>query len=120
MCSRRAWDGAAGVADREDRPLAIFAAGDANPASRTIIFARVLEQILKNESYVMFFTGDLHVGTIAFDLGIHPSGSALRSSICASSNCERSTELKAICSRPASICERSNRSSIMLVIRNVW
>src|SRR5437870_2134419 len=69
--SRRAWDRAAGVADCQDRPITLFSTGDANTAARAIIFSRVLEQILQDESHVMFLTGDLHILTIAFNLGIH-------------------------------------------------
>src|ERR1700730_8258919 len=74
VLSRRAWDGAAGVADREDRPVPLFATGNANTGGGTIIFSRVLEQILEDKSHVMFLTSDLHGGTIAFNFGIHTIG----------------------------------------------
>src|SRR5436190_22413157 len=70
----RVRDGATSVADRDNRPLTLLAARNANATAWTIIFARILEQILQNESHVVFLTGDLHVGTITFNLGIHPIG----------------------------------------------
>ena len=74
MRSRRAWDGTAGVADREDRPVAVFATRDANTAARAIIFPRIFEQILQDKSHVMLLTSNMHLGTIAFDLGIRAIG----------------------------------------------
>ena len=71
---RRFRDGTARVTDRDDGPFTLLAAGNPNPTIRTIIFPRILEEILQDQDHVVFLTGDLHVGTITFNLGIHTIG----------------------------------------------
>src|SRR5664280_1964224 len=50
-------NGRTGVADREDRPPALAARREADPAAGTIVFSRVFQQILQDQGEVTFFPG---------------------------------------------------------------
>lgn len=118
MCSR-AGNGAAGAA-RQDSPVVLFSAGNANPPAWAIISLRVFVQILQDKIHLMFLVGDVHLATIGFDLRIHPIGQRAQIIHLPFEEVREieGTESKLQSTRP--IWEGNKRSSTMLVIRNVW
>src|SRR6266705_2359120 len=51
------WNGAAGIPDGQHNLVAIGVSADPNPAARTIVLSRVLQEILHYKRCVSFFAG---------------------------------------------------------------
>lgn len=80
------------VLDCEDNELVALLRSQTDAAVRAVILARVLEQILHNQSDETFFARDEKIRwKIRLQFYMESSGSALKSSTHSSINCERFT-----------------------------